>query len=108
MARKPTQTDAEKERNRGGTGKGKGNGGGRGDYGERVGPGEHEGDEPVRIHEEYVQRHLGGGGPATTEAYGRALKQFRRLPGAVQFPPTQVELRRPESEPDNDEPDERQ
>jgi competence ComEA-like helix-hairpin-helix protein len=64
-----------------------------GDYGDGnppVTPGKHHGGDPVRIHEEYVQHHLQGETPATTEAYERAHEQFRRLPGAVQRPPTEV------------------
>jgi hypothetical protein len=39
--------------------------------------------DPVRIHREYVQQHLGGGALPTPEAYERALDQWHRLPGAV-------------------------
>lgn len=46
--------------------------------------------DPVRIHREYVERRLGGGAPATSEAYARGLEQWHRLPGAVSTPPTEV------------------
>jgi hypothetical protein len=46
--------------------------------------------DPVRIHEEYVERHLGGGGPATNEAYEEAVQQWHKLPGAVTRPPAEV------------------
>lgn len=46
--------------------------------------------DPVRIHREYVERRVGGGADATTEAYDRALKQWRELPGAVSAPPAEV------------------
>jgi hypothetical protein len=46
--------------------------------------------DPVRIHEEYVERHLGGGGPATNEAYEEAVQQWHDLPGAVTRPPAEV------------------
>jgi hypothetical protein len=46
--------------------------------------------DPVRIHREYVERRMGGGGEPTPEAYARALKQWHELPGAVSAPPTEV------------------
>jgi hypothetical protein len=46
--------------------------------------------DPVRIHREYVERRMGGGAEATTEAYARALKQWRQLPGAVSAPPAEL------------------
>lgn len=48
------------------------------------------GADPVRIHRDYVERRLGGGAPATPEAYARALEQWHQLPGAVSTPPTEV------------------
>ena len=83
----------------------KGNGGksnGNGDYGEPPETGEDQGADPVRIHQDYVQRHVGGGAPATTEAYERAVEQFNKLPGAIRTPPTRVIPARPTPEPDND------
>jgi hypothetical protein len=68
-------------------------GGGRGEppYGEErpTPPGNPDAD-PVRIHREYVERRVGGGAPATPEAYDRALQQWHQIPGAVSFPPTEV------------------
>ena len=83
--------------------KGTDNGGG-----EPQKPGKHHGGDPVKIHEEFVKRHTGGGAPATPEAYEKARKQFRRLPGAVQRPPTEVKQEPPEPKPDDkkDEEDE--
>jgi hypothetical protein len=61
------------------TGKGKGKGeNGDGDD-QPQGPGEHGDDDSVKlIHEDYVRRRLGGGAPATPEAYERAVEQFNR------------------------------
>jgi hypothetical protein len=39
--------------------------------------------DPVKIHREYVERHLGGGSEASAETYANARAQWRRLPGAV-------------------------
>jgi hypothetical protein len=52
--------------------------------------------DPERIHREYVERHLGGGEPATPEAYERGVEQWRRLPGAISRAP--AELRAPSDE----------
>ena len=46
---------------------------------------------PAEVHRGYVERHVGGGAPATPEAYAEAMKQWRRLPGAVRVPATQLE-----------------
>jgi hypothetical protein len=46
--------------------------------------------DPVKIHREYVERRLGGGAPATQEAYARAVEQWHQLPGAVRKPPTEL------------------
>jgi hypothetical protein len=46
--------------------------------------------DPVRIHEDFVNRRVGGGAPATREAYDRALEQWHRLPGAVATSPTEI------------------
>jgi hypothetical protein len=102
------------------TDKGKGAGRGRrkgkgedgdGDDGEPQGP-KHRGGDPVRIHEDYVRRHLGGGAPPTPEAYERAIEQFNRLPGAMRTP-TKTRPARPVpksddegSEPAENEPEE--
>jgi hypothetical protein len=87
-----------------GTGKGKReNGDGEDGDGEPQGPGKHHGGDPVRIHEDYVQRHLGGGAPATPEAHERAIEQFNRLPGAMRVPTTRVTPPRSSPKPDDDE-----
>ena len=50
-----------------------------------------EGEER-KVHEEIIERRLGGGAPPTEEAYARALKQWEELPGSVVRPPTDVKL----------------
>jgi hypothetical protein len=45
---------------------------------------------PVRIHREYVEQRLEGGGPATPEAYDEALRQWQKIPGAVSRPAAEV------------------
>jgi len=40
------------------------------------------------VHQQIVERRLGGGAPATPEAYVEALKEWHQLPGAVIRPPT--------------------
>ncbi|WP_433379273.1 hypothetical protein ACQPZX_13190 [Actinoplanes sp. CA-142083] len=42
--------------------------------------------DPVRIHRDYVERRIGGGAAPTSDAYGRALEEFHKLPGAVRQP----------------------
>lgn len=86
-------------------GKGKGKKKGRGGEGEQHGPGKHHGGDPVKIHEEFIKRHVEGGAPATPEAYEQAIEQFSRLPGAVRTPVTDVNLIPSEQQPDEDEPD---
>jgi|SRR4051812_5868789 hypothetical protein len=39
--------------------------------------------ESLRVHEAFLEHRLGGGEPATPDAYLRAVQQFERLPGAV-------------------------
>ena len=56
---------------------------------EQRGPG-HPEAPPVSIHQEFIERHLGGGAPATPEAYERAMEQWNELPGAVRVPPTRL------------------
>jgi len=46
--------------------------------------------DPVEIHRDYVERRIGGGGPATSDAYARAIEEFQRMPGAVRTPPTET------------------
>lgn len=73
-----------------------GTGGGRGGKGDTPqGPGKHHGGDPVRIHEEYVKRHLEGGADATLEAYERAVDDFEKMPGAVRTPSSLKRTRRP-------------
>src|SRR4051794_27363989 len=42
-----------------------------------------ESEDSLLVHEAYLEHRLGGGEPATPEAYQRAVEQFERLPGAV-------------------------
>jgi len=78
-----------------GRGRGKKDGGDEGQGGrrpedeEQQGPGNPDAD-PVRIHEDFIERRLGGGAPATPEAYDRAVRQWRELPGAVRVPSTDL------------------
>jgi hypothetical protein len=41
-------------------------------------------------------RRMAGGAPATPQAYASALEQWRKLPGAVVSPPTDLRTVRPE------------
>lgn len=50
-----------------------------------------EGEER-KVHEEIIERRIGGGEAPTPEAYARALKQWQQLPGSVIRPPTDVTL----------------
>lgn len=69
------------QENKGGSGGGY-DGGGRDD---REPPGEEP--ENLDIHEAYLQHRLGGGERPTTQAFGRAVAQFKKLPGAVRGKP---------------------
>jgi hypothetical protein len=40
------------------------------------------------VHQEIIERRLGGGAPATPEAYAKALEEWRQLPGSVVRPAT--------------------
>jgi|GEM_PF-2956667 len=40
------------------------------------------------VHQQIVERRLGGGAPATPEAYAKALEEWKQLPGSVVRPPT--------------------
>jgi hypothetical protein len=61
-----------------------------------------ENEDSLLVHEAYLQHRLGGGEPATPEAYRRAVEQFERLPGAVRTRPSagQTEPPRPTEPPD--------
>jgi hypothetical protein len=78
------------------------------DYGKQPGdrePHEEEHDA-VRIHEAYLQHRLGGGEPASPDAYRRAREQFEKLPGAVRSTPTPPPVKEVanRSEPNADKP----
>jgi hypothetical protein len=55
--------------------------------------------DPAQIHREYVERRVGGGAPATPEAYARAIEQWHRMPGAVRVPPSEVTGEQPKPTP---------
>ena len=40
------------------------------------------------VHQQILERRVGGGAPATPEAYAKALEQWQKLPGSVMRPPT--------------------
>jgi hypothetical protein len=42
------------------------------------------------VHQQIVERRLSGGGPATPEAYGKALEEWQELPGSIVRPPTDL------------------
>jgi hypothetical protein len=46
--------------------------------------------DPVRLHREYVQQRLAGGGLPTPEAYQQAIDDWQRLSGSVRLPATDV------------------
>ncbi len=45
---------------------------------------------PPAVHRAIIARHLGGGAPATGDAYARAVDQWFRLPGAIRRPATDI------------------
>jgi hypothetical protein len=45
---------------------------------------------PVEAHNAYMRARLGGGAPATPEAYQRALEQWHALRGAVRAPAAEL------------------
>lgn len=40
------------------------------------------------VHQQIVERRLGGGAPATPEAYAKGLEEWHKLPGSVVRPPS--------------------
>ena len=42
------------------------------------------------VHQELLEKRLGGGDPPTPEAYAKALKEWQQLPGSIVRPPTDV------------------
>ncbi|HUA64180.1 MAG TPA: hypothetical protein VML19_35890 [Verrucomicrobiae bacterium] len=73
----------------------------------------HEEERPRRrrmgrehaVHQQIVEKRLGGGAPATPEAYAEALKQWQQLPGSVVRPPTdQKPAETPAPDPDQQTP----
>ena len=51
---------------------------------------EHRGDDPKK-HAAIIARRWEGSTPPTAERYANALKQWHALPGAVEWPATDVE-----------------
>ncbi len=67
----------------------------------------HKEDEgAVKIHEAYLRHRLGGGEPATPEAYRRAIEQFEKLPGAMRSTPEKIRPEEPDKKPEDDNPEE--
>lgn len=64
-----------------------------------------EEQESILAREAYVAHRLGGGEPATNEAFRRALEQFEQLPGAIRTGATEGLKRRQPPGPDDIEDD---
>ena len=71
-----------------------------GDYDEPPRKPHNEQPGAVQIHEAYLQHRLGGGEPASPEAYRRALEQFEKLPGAIRSTPAMVPSQEPKKPPE--------
>jgi hypothetical protein len=56
--------------------------------------------DAVKIHEAYLQHRLGGGEPASPEAYRRAVEAFEKLPGALRSTPASVPPKEPKKTPE--------
>jgi hypothetical protein len=67
---------------------------GRGPFGESEGA--------VRVHQAYIEHHLEGGEPATSQAYLRAFEQFQKLPGALRSKPPIRSPQPPKDDPGDD------
>jgi hypothetical protein len=57
-----------------------------------------EESDAVRVHQAYLEHRLGGGEPATPEAFRHAIEQFQKLPGAVRSAPSPVAPETPDAE----------
>jgi hypothetical protein len=55
------------------------------------------------VHQQIIDRRLGGGAPATPEAYVKALEEWHQLPGSVIRPPTDVKPDTTENGTDKDD-----
>jgi hypothetical protein len=65
-----------------------------------------EDEGSIRVHDAYLEHRLGGGEPATPEAFRRAVEQFEQLPGAVRTGPASARSGSSTREqPSDDEPD---
>jgi hypothetical protein len=65
-----------------------------------------------QVHKEILERRWQGGPKPTPEDYQRALEQWKKLPGSVVRPPTDITGTPPEEpapppKPDEDEPDDK-
>lgn len=69
---------------------------------ESQGPGNPDA-QPVRIHREFVVRHVGEGAPATPEQYRQAVEQWHALPGAIRRPPVDLTGNEEPQTPDADQ-----
>jgi hypothetical protein len=95
--RRPRGASAAKRGDRSPEGGSQGRGGGRGrDDGGYDNGGERDEVEAVEAHAEFVERHFGGGAPATAELLDRANEVWVRLPGAVVQGAAQLRPNRPE------------
>jgi hypothetical protein len=66
-------------------------------------PPHEEQSDAVKVHEAYLEHRLGGGEPATPEAFRRAIEQFQKLPGAIRSVPSQATPEKPGDEQRSDE-----
>jgi hypothetical protein len=51
------------------------------------------------VHQELLEKRIGGGDPPTPEAYAKALQEWQQLPGSVVRPPTDVKPSESEKDP---------
>jgi len=60
-----------------------------------------------QVHEDLANERLGGGAPATSDAYQRAIEQWQQLPGSVVRPASDIKApdnKRPEPDADGTPP----
>jgi hypothetical protein len=63
------------------------------------------GADPVKVHRQYLEWHIGGGAPPTPELYAQAIEQFRRIPGAIRAPATETPPVDNRAQPDDQPPE---
>ncbi|MCL6282619.1 hypothetical protein M3P21_03670 [Ruegeria sp. 2012CJ41-6] len=97
---KSTKPKTRKPRKKGSGGSGGGNGRGYGDGG---GDDEPTGEVPenLDVHEAFLKHRLEGGEEPSSQAYARAVEQFKKLPGAIRGKPAFI----PPTPPDDDDGD---